>query len=245
MRYIYLFVLLSALFGCDKSVLDSSNNSAQNGTGGSLARFTLLGNYLYVVEDTDLKTFDVTNPANPVFKNSISIGNNIETIYPYKNNLFIGSQNGMFIYNISNPAAPQFTGAASHVRSCDPVVANDSFAFVTLRGGGICGAVRDGLYLYNIANLQSPQLIKTVDLSTPYGLGLKDSTLFVCRGTNGMAVFNVKSNSNPVELQTITGNDFRDVIPYNDLLICYVADGLALYDISSIANIRFLKKVLN
>jgi hypothetical protein len=60
-----------------------------------------------------------------------------------------------------------------------------------------------------------------------------------------MAVFNVKSNSNPVELQTITGNDFRDVIPYNDLLICYVADGLALYDISSIANIRFLKKVLN
>jgi hypothetical protein len=246
MRIIFTFLLAILLLSCDKSVLENSNSSdIQNGTGGSLARFTLAGNYLYVIEDASLKTFDVTNPANPILKNSLGIGNNIETIYPYKSNLFIGSQNGMFIYSISNPAAPQYSGSASHVRSCDPVVANDTAAFVTLRGGGFCGAVRDGLYLYNIANLLSPQLINTVDLSTPFGLGLKDSTLFVCRGANGMTVINVKNIRTPVQLQTITGNDFRDVIPYNDLLICYVTDGLALYDISNIANIQFIKKVLN
>ena len=76
-----LFVFLLA--GCSKNSLNESNNTGgQNGVGGSLARFTLAGNYLYVVDETNLKTFDVTNPANPILKNSTTIGSNIETIYP-------------------------------------------------------------------------------------------------------------------------------------------------------------------
>ena len=245
MRNIYILFLLITLISCNKSVLDSSNSGSQNGTGGSLARFTLSGNYLYTVEDETLSTYDVTNASSPVLKNTLQIGNNIETIYPYKNNLFIGSQNGMFIYDISNPATPKYSGSASHVRSCDPVVANDTAAFVTLRGSGFCGTATDGLYIYNVKNLLNPQLIKMVDLSTPYGLGLKDSTLFVCRGTNGLSVLNVKNINSPVEVQTIPGHDLRDVIPYNDLLICYVADGIALYNISNVSNIQFLQKILN
>ena len=122
MRNIILFFSLILLVtGCDKSTLESNSNSgSQNGVGGSLARFTLAGNYLYVVEEATLKTFDVSAPANPVLKNTVVIGNNIETIYPYKNNLFIGSQTGMFIYSIADPAAPKLSGSATHVRSCDP-----------------------------------------------------------------------------------------------------------------------------
>jgi len=232
--------------GCDKSTLDGSSNAGnQNGVGGSLARFTLAGNYLYIVEDATLKTFDVSAPANPVLKNTLVIGNNIETIYPYKSNLFIGSQTGMAIYSISNPAEPKFAGSATHVRSCDPVVANDTAAFVTLRSGSFCGAPTDGLYLYKITNLLSPQLVKNFNLPTPYGLGLKDSILFVCLGANGMVAVNVKNINAPVISQSITGNDFRDVIPFGDLLICYVTDGIALYDISNTSNIRFINKVLN
>jgi hypothetical protein len=81
MRIIFTFLLAILLLSCDKSVLENSNSSGiQNGTGGSLARFTLAGNYLYVIEDASLKTFDVTNPANPILKNTLGIGNNIETI---------------------------------------------------------------------------------------------------------------------------------------------------------------------
>ena len=245
MRNIILFFLL-LITGCEKSTFDTSSNSGnQNGTGGSLARFTLAGNYLYVVEETTLKTFDVSAPANPILKNTLVIGNNIETIYPYKNNLFIGSQLGMFIYSIANPAEPKLSGSALHVRSCDPVVANDTAAFVTLRSGSFCGAPADGLYLYNITNLFSPQLVTTVNLATPFGLGLKDSILFVCQGANGMSAVNIKSINAPVISQTITGSNFMDVIPYGDLLICYVTDGIALYDISNTSNIQFIKKVLN
>ena len=246
MRNIILFFLLILITGCEKSTFDASSNSGnQNGIGGSLARFTLAGNYLYVVEETTLKTFDVSAPANPVLKNTLVIGNNIETIYPYKNNLFIGSQTGMFIYSINNPAEPKLSGTALHVRSCDPVVANDTAAFVTLRSGSFCGAPADGLYIYNITNLFSPQLVTTVTLATPFGIGLKDSVLFVCQGANGMSAVNIKNINAPVIAQTITGSNFRDVIPYGDLLICYVTDGIALYDISNTSNIQFIKKVLN
>ncbi|MES2775493.1 MAG: hypothetical protein V4722_15060 [Bacteroidota bacterium] len=246
MRYILITGFLFIVAACSKDSVSNSNSiGGQNGVGGSLARFTLAGNYLYVVGDAVLKTFDVSNPAAPVLKNSITIGSNIETIYPYKNNLFIGSQTGMFIYSIANPEAPKLSGSALHVRSCDPVVANDTAAFVTLRRGTNCGTPTDGLYLYRITNLLAPALVKTVPLPTPYGLGLKDSTLFVCQGSNGLAVVKVNSVTNPTVLRTITGNDFRDVIPYNDLLICYVTDGIALYDISNISNIQFIKKVIN
>lgn len=246
MRFVIFFLSIMVLSACDKSTLDSSTNAGnQNGIGGSLARFTLAGNYLYVVEDATLKTFDVSAPANPVLKNTVVVGNNIETIYPYKTNLFIGSQTGMFIYSIADPAAPKLAGSASHVRSCDPVVANDTAAFVTLRSGSFCGAPTDGLYIYKITNLLTPQLIKTLNLPTPYGIGLKDSMLFVCQGANGLSAINVKNINTPVVAQNITGNNFRDVIPYGDLLICYVTDGIALYDITNASKIQFIKKVPN
>ncbi|MEO7310988.1 MAG: hypothetical protein ABIX01_11370 [Chitinophagaceae bacterium] len=246
MKYILILAITVLLAACSKDTLNSNSNSTtQNGLGGSLARFTLAGNYMYVIGDATLKTFDLTNPASPILKNSITIGTNIETIYPYKDNLFIGSQTGMSIYSITNPAAPKLAGSALHVRSCDPVVANDTAAFVTLRRGSSCGSPNDGLYLYRITNLLNPQLVNTLNLSTPYGLGLKDSTLFVCQGSTGLAVLNVNKIAAPVVLKTITGSDFRDVIPFGNLLVCYVTDGLALYDISNISNIQLIKKLMN
>jgi hypothetical protein len=47
------------------------------------------------------------------------------------------------------------------------------------------------------------------------------------------------------EKKRITNETFYDVIPYGDLLICYVKTGLALYDISNVNNIQLVKKVNN
>lgn len=246
----YFFIYTTAiitLFSCSKDVFNrtESNSSGGIGVGGSLAKFTIVGNYLYVVETATLKTFDITNAANPILKNNVVVGSNIETIFPYKNNLFIGSQNGMFIYSIANAETPQYTGTASHVRSCDPVVANDSIAFVSLRAGSNCGSPRDGLYVYDVKNLSNPILINTVEVATPYGLGLQNNRLFICGGSNGLYVVNVANPNNPMLLQTITGNNYVDVIPYNNLLICYVTDGLVLYDISNVNSIQLIKKITN
>ena len=108
MKKYLLILIISIAISCES---DTSNNEAQvptvDGQGGSLARFTLKGNYLYTVDDFGLNVFNVSNTSDPVKVNSVPIGFNIETLFGYKDYLYIGSQNGMFIYDLVNPEFPK------------------------------------------------------------------------------------------------------------------------------------------
>src|SRR5690606_27823338 len=76
----------------------NSAGGSNYGTGGSTARFTLLNNNLYTVDHYQLKLFNVSQPRDPKYLNTIHLGGGIETIFPYNNKLFIGSTTGMHIY---------------------------------------------------------------------------------------------------------------------------------------------------
>src|SRR5436190_4042203 len=103
---ILLICLAIVLFiSCNKDSANITANS-QSGAGGSTAKFTIAGNYLYVVDHTSLKSFDISNQANPVFKSKTEIGINIETIFSYQDKLFIGSSSSMYVYSLTNPAKP-------------------------------------------------------------------------------------------------------------------------------------------
>lgn len=225
---------------CSKESTSETNATAATGTGGSLARFVISGNYLYIANSWNLKTYDISDPSNAVYKSSIFPAFQLETIFPYKDKLFLGSSNGMFIYSLADPATPKLLGSATHLRSCDPVVVNDSIAYVTLRGGTRCGPAEDGLYTYTITDVTNPVQRSLLKLSNPYGLGLKDTVVFVCRGQNGLTAVNMKNPGTPASMYTLTDANYMDVIPYDDILICYVNTGIILYDIS---NLNKLKKI--
>jgi len=231
-----LLILLLISAGCTKDS-NQSASQADTGKGGSLARFTIAANHLYIVDYGTIEVYDLADPANPVKKTSVNIGFGVETIYTFQDKLFIGSRDGMYIYSIANPSDPVKLGEARHVRSCDPVVANDTAAYVTLQGGSACGPAQSGLYVYDIKNITAPVQKSLLPLSTPYGLGLKDSVVFVCRGNSGLSLIDVKDLSHPVLMHTITDGDYRDVIPYNNILIAYVSTGLLIYDISDLKKI--------
>jgi hypothetical protein len=233
-KHIIAGIILISLFGnCNKDSNGASVNAA--GAGGSTARFTINGNYLYVVDHSSLKAFLITDPNNPVYKSKTEIGINIETIFPYGDKLFIGSSFSMYIFSLSDPAHPQQMAKADYTirMSCDPVVAQDSVAYATLRATGPCGGGQSALVVYNIKNLSSPVLANTVNLSTPYGLGIKDHALYVCDGTQGLRIFNVTNRYAPVGVAGITGETFYDVIPYGNILIAQIAGGFALYNIGT------------
>src|SRR5258705_11125943 len=90
---------------CNKNSGPASE-ATSTGTGGSLARFTISGNYLYLADYTALKVFDISHPNAPVEKPQVPVGTGVETIFPYKDKLFIGSTQGMYIYSLANPAVP-------------------------------------------------------------------------------------------------------------------------------------------
>ena len=243
--------ILIALFicfvgwSCTKDDTTNAAAAATTGQAGSLSKFTIVGNFLYAVDNRFLYAYDISNPLNPVKTSTAAINFNVETIYPFNNRLFIGTSTGMYIYSIDTPSVPTKLGEAQHLRSCDPVVANDSIAFVTLKGNTRCGPAESGLYVNDIKNVFQPVLIKKVAIASPEGLGLNGSTLYICCNNDGLKVFNVANPANPVEIKTITGAYFKDVIPYGDLLICYVSTGISLYDISNPTNPIFIKLIAN
>ncbi|HET9434503.1 MAG TPA: hypothetical protein VFO37_12140, partial [Chitinophagaceae bacterium] len=111
-----------------------ASSSSPIGAGGSMARFTIMNDRLYTVGLSELSVFNISNTADPSQTNTINVGGwNIETIYPFKDKLFIGSRSGMFIFNVVNADAPAPAGQFEHARSCDPVIADDNYAYVTLR----------------------------------------------------------------------------------------------------------------
>ncbi|MES1220151.1 MAG: hypothetical protein ABUT20_31905 [Bacteroidota bacterium] len=251
MKTIFTIILLSTFIFSINSCNKESSNAAgnpQSGAGGSTARFTIAGNYLYVVDHTSVKSFDISNQSNPVLKSKTEIGINIETIFPYQDKLFIGSSSSMYIYSLADPAKPVRTGKADYTirMSCDPVIAKDSVAYATLRATGRCGGSMSALVVYNIKNLSAPALVNTVPLNAPYGLGIKDSALYVCEGQGGLRIYNVRNAYNPEFISEISGHTFYDVIPYDNILIGQVNDGFVLYDIG-VNRLKpvFLSKVLN
>ncbi len=235
-------MVFTFLAGCTKENASNGDNSA-SGKGGSLAKFTLSGNYLYVVDNSVLYTYDVSDSKNPVLQDQTYIDATSETIFPYKDKLFIGTTTGMFIYAIQQNGRPAYLGSASHVRSCDPVVSNDTVAYVTLSGNNRCGPGVDGLYIHDVRDVLNPKLVKTLEMPTPFGLGLHKNILYVCCKENGLKVFDITKPFEPVLLKTDITTSFFDVIPYNNLLIAYVKEGIALLDITDAANPVFLQHI--
>jgi hypothetical protein len=242
-----IIILLAAactvLFACTKDGASVAAADGGAGKGGSLARFTIAGDYLYAVENHFLYAYSLKNPAKPEKVYTSPMSFDIETIYPYYDKLFLGTKTGLYIYSIATPDKPQLVGEAKHARSCDPVVANDSVAFVTLKGSTFCGPATSGLYIHDIKNIMQPVLKKTVELPDPVGLGVQDSVLYVCCGNAGLKVFNVKQPYAPTLTATKTDGQYVDVIPYDNILICFVQDGIILYDITKPDEPVLVKKI--
>jgi len=244
-HFLYI-VLIASFLSCEKSSDGTSGDalySGGTGVGGSLAKFTIAGNYLYAVSSHYIYTVNISDSKKPVQTNETPLSFDMETIYPYKNNLFIGSKTGIYIYSLENPAAPKLIGEAKHGRSCDPVIANDSVSYSTLKGSTFCGPATSGLYVYDVKDLNKPQLKVTIPINEPIGLGMADSALYVSCAAEGLRVYNIKNAYTPVEKKLFAGYNFIDVIPYNDILICWTTEGIVLYDITNRLQPVFIKKI--
>jgi hypothetical protein len=90
------------------------------------------------VDYSTLRTFDITDIAKPKAGAVTQIGWGIETIFPYKSNLFLGAQNGMYIFDRANDGSVSLLSKYEHITSCDPVVVQNDIAYVTFRNGMEC-----------------------------------------------------------------------------------------------------------
>ncbi|HEY0356666.1 MAG TPA: hypothetical protein VGC29_10700, partial [Flavisolibacter sp.] len=236
-----VFIMFSAT--SDASGGGSAASVAPYGMGGSMSRFAITNERLYAVGNQYMDVFNVADEQNPVKTNRKNIGWNIETVYPFMNNLFIGSQTGMFIYNISNPDNPVQQGQFTHVRTCDPVIADNQYAYVTLRSGTTCQGFTNQLDILNLADLSNPVHVKTYGLTNPHGLSKDGTTLFICDGRDGLKIYNASDVTNLQAIKTISGIETYDVIAWNGNALVVAKDGLYQYDYSNLNDIRLRSKI--
>lgn len=209
---------------------DFLNSAGDVGTGGSLARFKIVDEYLYTVGSYEMAIFNIANLSQPVLSQTKYVGWNIETMFYADDYLYLGGTNGMYIYGLENPSDPTYISEFTHWEGCDPVVVDGDYAYLTLRGGNLCGQEESVLEVIDISNKSYPQLAATYSLDNPYGLGLKDNLLFVCDGTSGLKVFD---RTNPLEISLLTHYPdifTKDVIPLENVLLMIGDDTLYQYE---------------
>jgi hypothetical protein len=152
---------------------------------------------------------------------------------------------GMYIYDLADPVQPEYVSQYWHVTSCDPVVVEGNYAYITLRTGNTCQTDVNRLDIVDIHDLREPMLLKSYTMYNPHGLGIDNGILFICDGDEGLKVYDAKD---PYMLKSNQLAHFEqintfDVIPVNGVLLMIGNDGFYQYDYTDLENINLLSMI--
>jgi hypothetical protein len=224
----------------DATAAGGAESSA--GVNGSMSRFGLYKDYLYTVINYTMSVIDLSGDEPVKAAENIYVGE-VETIFSYGDNLFLGAPTGMSIYSVKNPLAPERMSTVWHVYGCDPVVVEDDLAYVTVHSGNTCGQNNNELLIIDVSDVTSPKLLVSYAMTKPKGLGIDKGTLFLC--DEGLKIYKI---GDPQQLMAnrlvhFANVEGYDVIPYNNVLMMIADDGLYQYDYSNLEKITQLSRI--
>ena len=229
---------------------DAATNGAQQtsaaGIGGSMARFGLIGDHLLAVDNSSYYSFDLTNATSPSLETKQGMSWGIETMFLSGSNMFLGTRNGMLVYDVANVSKPTYISSFWHATGCDPVVVQNNRAYVTIRGGTPCqNTAINRLDVLDITNLKNPTLMRSYNMTNPFGLGIDDDVLFVCDGDAGLKVYNAADPYLISEHLIATFKDINafDVIPLGNSLLMIGSDGFYQYDYTNLNSIKLISSI--
>lgn len=235
-----LIFLANCGYKSDSTLPSGGANQQATGQGGSLARFSIYQDYLYVVDDNNLNTFSIKDNSKPIVVDNQVVGERIQTIYNFKNRLYVGSERGVYFYSIEYPDYPVFISSLSHQWSCDPVVADDNLAYVTLSSSpNACRASINQLDILNIKTIESPKLIRSIQMNNPLGMALTKDYLLICDN----AVYVYKRIGDDIELKSKTEFiNAKDIILKDSLAIVTATKGVFQFKFKN-EQLTFLSKI--
>jgi hypothetical protein len=225
------------------ALASGSAGSTSTGVNGSMSRFSIYNDHLYSVINNYLNIFDLSGVKPVKAATDTYIGRNVETIFSYKDNMFMGTPTGMLIYSVKDPAKPVFQSSLTHVYGCDPVVVENDLAYVTVHSGNLCGQSSNELFIVDVSDVKNPKQLVSYTMNNPKGLGIDKGKLFLC--DEGLKIYNVTDPQTIMSnrLAHYSGMEGFDVIPQNNILMMISADGMYQYDYSDLNNIRQISKI--
>jgi hypothetical protein len=229
MRYIKTIVGMLILLMSACSSNDATTSMDSVGQGGSTTRYTIQNNFLYVVTNVSLKVFDISG-NNFTQLSSQEVGFGVETIFSRPDYLYLGSNDGMYIYKLHDPVSPEFVFRYQHIVACDPVVVQGDRAYVTLSSGvGNCNRDVNELQIIDITDRYHPELVTTYVMQSPRGLAVDGDYAFISEGEFGLTVLDISDEHNIRIVETLTDFNALDVIVRANRLTVTGEDGIFQY----------------
>ncbi len=247
MKKILLFFVLITIVSCEDG--NSGNDlfgpgNGAVGQGGSTARFAQSGDFIYIVDDNNLKTINASDVRNPTFVSDIKVISGLETIYPFGEYLFMGSRSSLQIYDISNPASPEYISDFVHQIACDPVVVMGDYAYVTIRDGQTCSNFEvNELIVLDISDIFDPKEVQSIPHINPRGLGFFKGDLFVTEGNAGLKRYQISMPWKPEMITYYQDIRSNDLIGLEETLIITGSDGIIQYSTDQEGNLIFLSQL--
>jgi len=201
---------------------------------GTINRIARYRDFIYVISRSNLFTF--SDKESLELLQVQTIGNNMETIYPHDNQIFIGTPTSMLVYGLDNPENPNYLSSFEHATSCDPVLPVGEVTYLTLRTGDFstCRGDINALLVLDISDIRNPVQKQEIGMKSPYGMSLIGRSLFVGEGENGLKIFDATNKTNLSLLKWNKTVEAYDVIQHptkNNLVLIAGTKGLGQYQI--------------
>jgi hypothetical protein len=98
------------------------------------------------------------------------------------------------------------------------------------------GNYTNGLYLIDISNLNSPQIIKNYLISEIISMNVRDNYIYAARGWEGMSVYQLNMDNSLTNVYNITNEYCYDVEINENTMCVLTVDTLILMDVSNTAS---------
>jgi hypothetical protein len=196
----------------------------------------------------ELNFVDVSDPANPLLLHSIDLYGGYAYYYGLipldltENNVFVGVDTTMRIYDISDFGNPDQVGVYHTGIEITDVLTYDNVCYIATGG--------NGFEVVNIQDVTIPKYVRTINTSGECREMISDENyLFVADGTGGIKIFNISNPNDPVITDSVKPHLTTSVVA-NPLIIGHhlvFADDswneLFTYDITNIENPVFVSSM--
>lgn len=237
-QYIYYdFAVATAAAGGSESTTRATSVS------GSMARFLPVEDFLYAINGNELLLFQIGENYQPIAWGRMDTETQAETLYHLNDFLFVGSTTGMLLYDVTAPGNPEYLSRIEHFRSCDPVVADENYAYVTLRGGTNCFTDLNELQIISLENPRELEVTARHVLFNPHGLAIRGNHLIVCDGTAGLKVVNVSDREAPEVVTTYPLDFAYDVIVDFPTAMVVGETKLYQFDVSNLPELTKISEI--
>lgn len=216
-------------------------------TPGYALDFVIQGTHAYVADGYDgkLQVINVSDPTNPTYASSYSIGNGVAgaiaisgtTLCIAKNGASTNSPLRYYLFDVTNPSSPIRRVARESNRIISMKMKENVLYFVTASQY----PYPYKLEVNDISNPASPNLVGERDLPRySAGLAVTDEYAYVATGSDGVYIIDI---TNPPQLSRvgIVDSDYHGVQLSGSYFFSYGESDIKVFDVNDLSSPEFVR----